>query len=523
MGTQFDAKYERLKLLGQGTYGTAHLVRSRQGNDALFVAKEIRISHLPEKEQKVALSEAEVLRDLNYHSNIIAFVSSFREGPSLYIVMEYADGGDLAAKILARKDANRPFSESEVMFVFLQLILALMHIHAKRILHRDLKPMNIFLTKAGIIKLGDFGIAKVLSCTLACARTQIGTPYYLSPEVCQEKPYTWPSDIWAMGCILYEMCALKVPFDAPNISGLVQKICRGPTPTVTGYSEFTRDLCKEMLSRTSTARPSAEDILARARIQGIVRIMWEEAQAQQAAQQPDPGKGSSHGSEKGSDAADGPAMAPRLPVGGVPQAVPSGPYGESAGTYRKNSLVEYHSSTHKDWLPASVVNVDSEGSIIIDLKPNTWISKEEQAHKVRRRRPEAAVPAPVACATPLRQRSPSVDRMSRPGGASPGRWRSREASPNHDWVSGLRAEGELRSRAGTPGRSRANTPSRAASPRGYQGAAAGYQPAGAALPSAAVQGVQQVRPPGMPRVPGSPGPLRRASPAVAAGMAIAGV
>jgi len=512
--------YSEVRKIGEGSFGKAILVQDVEGKQ--LVCKMVDVSQASARETQDAVKEGKLLAALK-HPYIVRYRENFIDSGWFCILMDFCEGGDLTKQIEQAKRKRQPLSEEQILRWFTQAMLALKYIHDKHVLHRDLKPGNFFLSKTGNLKMGDFGIAKVLSCTLACARTQIGTPYYLSPEVCQEKPYTWPSDIWAMGCILYEMCALKVPFDAPNISGLVQKICRGPTPTVTGYSEFTRDLCKEMLSRTSTARPSAEDILARARIQGIVRIMWEEAQAQQAAQQPDPGKGSSHGSEKGSDAADGPAMAPRLPVGGVPQAVPSGPYGESAGTYRKNSLVEYHSSTHKDWLPASVVNVDSEGSIIIDLKPNTWISKEEQAHKVRRRRPEAAVPAPVACATPLRQRSPSVDRMSRPGGASPGRWRSREASPNHDWVSGLRAEGELRSRAGTPGRSRANTPSRAASPRGYQGAAAGYQPAGAALPSAAVQGVQQVRPPGMPRVPGSPGPLRRASPAVAAGMAIAGV
>jgi len=257
MGTQFDAKYERLKLLGQGTYGTAHLVRSRQGNDALFVAKEIRISHLPEKEQKVALSEAEVLRDLNYHSNIIAFVSSFREGPSLYIVMEYADGGDLAAKILARKDANRPFSESEVMFVFLQLILALMHIHAKRILHRDLKPMNIFLTKAGIIKLGDFGIAKVLESTTSGAMTLIGTPLYLSPEVCHNEPYGVASDLWSLGVVAYEVTALHPPFKAASLPALVSKVCNAePEPLpVHPYSSELRRTVMSLLAKDPRSRP----------------------------------------------------------------------------------------------------------------------------------------------------------------------------------------------------------------------------------------------------------------------------
>mmetsp|Transcript_19333 Transcript_19333/g.35014 ORF Transcript_19333/g.35014 Transcript_19333/m.35014 type:complete len:528 (-) Transcript_19333:193-1776(-) len=511
--------YSEIRKIGEGSFGKAILVQDVEANK--LVCKMVDVSQASARETQDAVKEGKLLAALK-HPYIVRYREYFIDSGWFCILMDFCEGGDLTKQIEQAKRRKQPLSEDQILRWFTQAMLALKYIHDKHVLHRDLKPGNFFLSKSGNLKMGDFGIAKVLSCTLACARTQIGTPYYLSPEVCQEKPYTWPSDIWAMGCILYEMCALKVPFDAANISGLVQKICRGPTPEVPGYSDFTKELCKEMLSRTATQRPSAEDILHRARIQGIVKMMLDEAQA---AQQ-DPAKGSSHGSEKGSESADAPVNAPRLPLvapaaqgGYAPQPVPAGPYGDSAGTYRKNSLVEYHSSTHKDWLPASVVNVDNEGSIIIDLKPNTWISKEEQAHKVRRRRPEG-VPAPIACATPLRQRSPSVDRMSRPGGASPGRWRSREASPNHDWMNGLRAEGENRSRAGTPGRSRANTPSRCASPRGapYQQA-----PQPQALPSAAVQGVQQVRPPGMPRVPGSPGPVRRASPAVAAGMAIAGV
>lgn len=120
----------------------------------------------------------------------------------------------------------------------------------------------------------DFGVARSLSCTVACARTQIGTPYYLCPEVCQENPYAWPADVWSMGCILYELCALRVPFDAPNISGLVQKICRTAAPTVPSmYSEPLRQLCSKMLSTRPDQRPSASDILCRPELQSMMRQM----------------------------------------------------------------------------------------------------------------------------------------------------------------------------------------------------------------------------------------------------------
>lgn len=93
---------------------------------------------------------------------------------------------------------------------FIQICLGLNYIHSKRILHRDLKSANIFLTSTNCIKIGDFGIAKVLQGTFEAALTVIGTPYYMSPELCHNKPYTLKSDIWSLGCLLYEMVALKV-------------------------------------------------------------------------------------------------------------------------------------------------------------------------------------------------------------------------------------------------------------------------------------------------------------------------
>merc|ERR1719414_1123818 len=166
--------------------------------------------------------------------------------------MDFCEGGDLTKQIEAAKRRRMPLSEDQVLRWYTQAILAIKYIHDRHVLHRDLKPSNFFLSKSGNVKMGDFGIAKVLACTAACAKTQIGTPYYLSPEVCQEKPYTWPSDIWAMGCILYECCALRVPFEAANISGLVQKICRGPTPTV---PPPTRTSCVSCVPRCCVGAP----------------------------------------------------------------------------------------------------------------------------------------------------------------------------------------------------------------------------------------------------------------------------
>ena len=108
--------------------------------------------------------------------------------------------------------------------------LAIKHCHDRKIIHRDLKSQNIFLNKDSTILLGDFGIAKVLDSTKDFANTCIGTPYYMSPELFKNKPYGYKSDVWALGCVLYEMCNLRHAYDAKSINGLAVKILRGSYP-----------------------------------------------------------------------------------------------------------------------------------------------------------------------------------------------------------------------------------------------------------------------------------------------------
>ena len=182
----FNKKYKKIKYLGKGSYGAAILVESKVDNQK-YVAKEIVIGHLKPEEQKDAKKEADVLRQMN-HSNIVMYVESIVENSKLYIVMELADGGDLGAAVAMRKSKNAYFGEDEIMRIFVQICMSLKHVHEHNILHRDLKSQNIFLTSSGVVKLGDFGIAKVLETSFEKAQTQIGTPYYLSPEICESKP-----------------------------------------------------------------------------------------------------------------------------------------------------------------------------------------------------------------------------------------------------------------------------------------------------------------------------------------------
>merc|ERR1719210_68130 len=239
----------------------------------------IDISRASKQEKEDALKESQVLSSLK-HPYIVRYRESFHEDGWLCIVMDYCEGGDLSDKIKKMRQSGKAFNQEQVLRWFTQSILALKYIHDMHILHRDLKSGNFFLSKSGNIKMGDFGIAKVLECTAACAQTQIGTPYYLSPEICTGKPYGWGSDIWSMGCILHEMCAKRVPFDAPDLKSLIQKITRGPTPELPpDYSTGMRNLGKELLDRDPAKRPPAAEILKRPIVREMVRRMLEEVDA----------------------------------------------------------------------------------------------------------------------------------------------------------------------------------------------------------------------------------------------------
>lgn len=224
-------KYRKIRLLGEGSFGKAYLIE-RVSDKLLCVMKTIDIGRMGEQEKRETLQEAKIIEHLQ-HPNIVKFIETFKtKRGKLCIVMDYADGGDIGQKM--KEQRGRMLSESQILDWFTQMCLGIKHIHDRKIIHRDLKGANVFLTKKGIVKIGDFGIAKVLSHTIQKARTMVGTPYYLSPEIVQSKPYNSKTDIWSMGVMLYELCALKPPFDAPSIPLLTMKIVRGvynPVPT----------------------------------------------------------------------------------------------------------------------------------------------------------------------------------------------------------------------------------------------------------------------------------------------------
>lgn len=256
-------RYQRLAHLGRGSYATVSLV---QRTDAacveLRVVKEVDL-RADARQRVEALREVEVLKSL-CHPNVIAYDDAFLADERLCIVMEYADGGDLGAAIARRRSSQHGrYHEREAMAIFVQLAIALQYIHERRILHRDLKSQNVFLTSAGVAKLGDFGIAKVLEESETFADTRIGTPHYLPPEMCSNQPYEFSADVWCLGVVLYEVLALEVPFSAPSMASLVVRICTSePRPVPSVYSNELRALLGRMLAKSARERPLSAEIVA---------------------------------------------------------------------------------------------------------------------------------------------------------------------------------------------------------------------------------------------------------------------
>lgn len=263
--------YKIIKRVGFGSSGLVYkVVKKNDPTNKIYILKQIPYSepNLEETNKKVqsAQNEALILSKLSC-KYIVKYYNSFIDDEyNLNIIMEYCDSGDLNSFISNLKKENKHLTEEEIWRFFIQISLGLAYIHSKNILHRDLKPMNIFLSNKNQVKIGDLGVAKLLS-TNANANTCIGTPYYLSPEICQEKPYNSKGDVWALGCILYELCTFNKPFIASNPAALILKIINGkytPLNEIKNgpkYSEELQYMIDTTLQKDYLVRPLMIDII----------------------------------------------------------------------------------------------------------------------------------------------------------------------------------------------------------------------------------------------------------------------
>jgi NIMA (never in mitosis gene a)-related kinase len=248
-----------VRKLGKGSFGVVWAcTRKKDPSKKMLVVKEIKMG--PKRsDQEDAINECRVLAKLDSQYVVKYFDSFIDKGCNLCIVMEYAPKGTVHHLIQAQKP--RPLDEATVWKLMLQSTLGLHHIHQLKVLHRDIKSENIFLDARGNAKIGDLGVAKVMTTQVDFARTLVGTPYYLSPELCENKPYNHKSDIWSLGCVLYELLTGTHPFNATNQGALFIKILKGKYPPVKGFGADITALLDRCLAISTARRFDTKGIL----------------------------------------------------------------------------------------------------------------------------------------------------------------------------------------------------------------------------------------------------------------------
>eukprot|EP00448_Togula_jolla_P017186 CAMPEP_0170587162 /NCGR_PEP_ID=MMETSP0224-20130122/10137_1 /TAXON_ID=285029 /ORGANISM="Togula jolla, Strain CCCM 725" /LENGTH=430 /DNA_ID=CAMNT_0010910769 /DNA_START=1 /DNA_END=1289 /DNA_ORIENTATION=+ len=262
------AVVRRLAGASRGSNCNVFCVRERDDPSSVpYVAKAISLTGLDAKGIASAQQEVSLLKNLPAHPNLIAYRESFLEDSSdggiLFIVMSLAEDGDLRRVVTDVQAVGSMLPEPVVLCWLRQTLAGLHHLHSQGVVHRDLKSSNIFLSGGRRhLRIGDFGISRVLEST-ALATSVVGTPAYMSPELMRNERYDFHVDMWALGCVSYELCTLRLPFEARSLLDLVFQVVESEPNWGLWrvFSEELRRFTERLLSKEPSRRPTATELL----------------------------------------------------------------------------------------------------------------------------------------------------------------------------------------------------------------------------------------------------------------------
>ena len=266
----------------------------RLSDNKVYALKETNVRNLSQQERQEAVNEIRLLASVQQNAAISGFHEAFIDGNRLCIVMEYAPFGDLSRALRKRQAQRKLLPEDLIWSYFIQIARGLQALHAQKILHRDVKTANVLRMSGEVVKLGDLGVAKLMKG--AMTNTQIGTPHYMPPEVWRNRPYTFNSDVWALGCVLFEMCTFTVPFEARSMEELRFKVMKGKFPALPGvYSGDMQKMVRWLMIAEPSQRPNIDAVLDHPSVR----------RRQHLAPQPEPAGGVDAAAAKSQNAASG--------------------------------------------------------------------------------------------------------------------------------------------------------------------------------------------------------------------------
>lgn len=253
--------FKLVKKIGEGAFGSVYMAQEKS-TENIYAIKYIKVAMANRSNLKGLTEEIRILSSID-HPNIVSYKSAFWDKPKTHIclAMEFMGGGDLTRIIRKHKKNKSYIPQTKIWSYTIQLLNGLQVLHELNIIHRDIKSANCFISKSKEeIKLGDMNVSKVTKGSYT--KTQVGTPLYISPEIWKGKQYDNKTDIWSLGCLIYEMCTLSHPFSGKNLPELRMRILSGKYPPIPRhYDKMLSVIIKECLQVDSSLRPSATKLL----------------------------------------------------------------------------------------------------------------------------------------------------------------------------------------------------------------------------------------------------------------------